>query len=73
MTIVMNMGNYAIEHSLMEAEYGDEVMCAGWNPAVDLAVQPQVAAPANGPSSMPANLATVDADSFLQKMYEYQR
>ena len=30
MGIVMDMGSYEIERSLMAIEYGDEVMCAGW-------------------------------------------
>ena len=73
MGLVMNMSNYEIEHSSMETEYGEEVMCAGWNPAIVLAAQLQPDVPASRPAPMPADLATVDANAFLQKMYEYQR
>jgi len=39
MKVTMNMSNYEIEHETTEAEYGDEVLCAGWNPEIDSACQ----------------------------------
>jgi len=73
MGVVMNMSSYEIERDSMEAEYGDEIMCAGWNPAVSLVCQQQMVVPASRNVSMPAELAAVDAESFLQKMYAWQR
>ena len=73
MGVVMNMSSYEIEDDSTEAEYGEEVMYAGWNPAVALVCQQQMVAPANRHASMPAELATVDVESFLQKMYAFQR
>ena len=73
MGVMMNMSNYEIERDSMEAEYGDEVMCAGWNPAVALVCQKQMVVPTGGQMPMPADLAAVDAESFLQKMYTNQR
>lgn len=73
MNIVMNMSNYEIEYNSMEAEYGEEVMSAGWNPAVALMCPQQRAVPASGEMSIPPDLATVEANLFLQKMYVCQR
>jgi len=73
MGIVMNMSSYEIERDSMETEYGEEVMYAGWNPAIALVCQQQMAVPKNRQMSMPAELATTDAELFLQKMYAYQR
>ena len=68
MAVVMNMSSYEIERDPMEAEYGEEIMYAGWNPAVALAYQQQMVAPANRQMPMPADLATVNAELFLQRM-----
>ena len=73
MGVVMNMSSYEIERDSMEEEYGEEVMYAGWNPAVALARQQQMVVPTGRQMSMPAELAAVDAELFLQKMYAYQR
>jgi hypothetical protein len=69
----MNMSNYEIERDLLETEYGDEVLYASWNPAVALMCQQQVDIRTNRQTPMPAEFASVDAASFLQKMYAYQR
>ena len=73
MGVVMNMSSYEIERDSMEAEYGEEVMCAGWNPVVAQMCQQQLAASASRYASMSAELATVDTELFLQKMYAFQR
>ena len=73
MSVVMNMSSYEIERDSTEAEYGEEVMYAGWNPAVAQVSLQQVAVPANRHVSMPADLTAVDAELFLQKMYAWQR
>jgi hypothetical protein len=64
-TIVMNMSSGKIEHTPSPAEYDDEVLSAGWNPVVSL----EHAVPAEKQLHMPAELATVDAELFLKKMY----
>lgn len=68
MAIIMDMSSYEIEREVsMEAEYGDEIACTGWNPAVSLACHQS--ARTEKRSSMPAELANVDVEQFLQKMY----
>ena len=52
-------------------EYGDEVMCAGWNPQLALAGEGPVAQ-LNRHGNLPADLAMMDIDAFLKRMYEYQ-
>jgi hypothetical protein len=52
-------------------DYGDEVLCAGWNPQLTLAAESPVAQ-INRHNDLPADVAKVDIDSFLEKMYEYQ-
>ena len=74
MGVVMNMSNYEIEgYDLMEAEYGDEVLCSGWNPAFDLACQQHALPKTDKHIILPSSLVTVDAEVFLQKMYACQR
>lgn len=66
MTIVMNMSGYEIEREAVE-QYGDEVMCAGWNPQLAL-----VGEHANVKKTMPDDLAIADVGEFLNRMYAYQ-
>ena len=73
MGVVMSMSSYEIERDSMEAEYGEEVVYAGWNPVVALACQQQMVVPTDKQMSMPAGLATVNAELFLQRMYTWQR
>lgn len=72
--VTMNMSEYGIERSgsLAEADipqYGDEVLYAGWNPALALQQHTETTQAA----AMPRELAKVDVESFLDKMYAYQR
>jgi hypothetical protein len=74
MGIVMNMSSYEIERDdAMEAEYGEEVLYSGWNPAVALACQQHALYRTDRQMAMPPILAAVDAEVFLQKMYACQR
>jgi hypothetical protein len=74
MGVVMNMSSYEIERDdAMEAEYGEEVLYSGWNPAIALTCQQHLLHGTDGPMTMPSSLATVDAEVFLQKMYACQR
>jgi hypothetical protein len=73
MGIVMNMSSYEIERNdAVEAEYGEEVLCSGWNPAVALACQQHALPTADSKMAMPSSLAAMDAEAFLQKMYAWQ-
>jgi hypothetical protein len=66
--LTMNMSGYEIERDDAEASrYDEEVLCAGWVPTLALReVLPERA-------MMPAELATVDVEAFLRKMYRCQR
>ena len=65
-TMILNMsqGNIERDESLT-AEYGDEIMCSGWNPVIAMTQL----VPEDRHRSFPAELAAVDLALFLQKMY----
>jgi hypothetical protein len=72
MAIMMNMSGYEIEREEVAIEeYGDEVMCAGWNPQLALVGDRHVAE-MDKHAVFPRELANVDVETFLQKMYKYQ-
>ena len=48
-------------------DYGVEVLCAGWNPLVAVAVEPSGRC---GP--IPADLSTADTENFLKQFYRCQ-
>ena len=82
MRTTMDMSSYEIEQDAMEIEYGEEIMSAGWNPAVDLVCEQLLQVPAEEEMSMAAELAMLDtpddvstavSEIFLRKMYSYQR
>lgn len=71
MAVVMNMSGYEIEREAVAVgEYGDEVMCAGWNPELALLGDRGVA---KKQAALPREMAQVEVEAFLQKMYRYQR
>lgn len=73
MATTMNMCGYEIEREAVTVEeYGDEVMCAGWNPQLQLVGDHPVPV-MDKRASLPRELANADIEAFLQKMYEYQR
>ncbi len=72
-TTATNMNGCSIEHKALTAEeYGEEVMCAGWTPQLSLLAENPFAR-TNKYAALPADLASLDVDAFLKKMYEYQR
>jgi len=74
MGVVMNMSSYEIERDdAMEAEYGVEVLCSGWNPAVALACRQHTPPRTDNHMTMPSSLTAINAEAFLQKMYACQR
>lgn len=71
-TLVMDANGCDIEHeALVVEEYGDEVMCAGWNPQLTLVAESPVAQ-VNRHVNLHADLANIDVDAFLKKMYEFE-
>jgi hypothetical protein len=71
-TLIMNMGDYAIERDgALEHEYGAEVLDSGWNPAVRLACQERLPTQSLKPALMPADLAALDLEQFMRRMYIY--
>ena len=73
MTTTMNMNGYEIERAdVAGEEYGEEVMCAGWNPQLELVCNYPVME-VDKHTAFARELANVDIASFLQKMYASQR
>jgi hypothetical protein len=71
MAITTNMSNYEIGTDSVEAEYGDEIMCAGWNPDVGLVCQ-NLLQPSDTHLAIPVDLTTETSELFLRKMYSSQ-
>ena len=64
-SLIINMELGTVEQDAAGVvDYGDEVLYSGWVPSVAL-LQPVSVASRN---AMPAELATVDAELFLQSM-----
>lgn len=72
MAITTNMSDYDIEAGLIDAGYDDEILCAGWNPDVDLVCQHLPLEPSDTHMAMPADLTTEVSELFLRRMYSYQ-
>jgi hypothetical protein len=71
-TVAMNMKARNTAHeALMIEEYGEEVMCAGWNPQLTL-VGDSPAVQFNKHANLIAEWTMMDVDAFVKKMYEYQ-
>lgn len=68
----MSMSDCKIEQNdSTEESYSDEVLCAGWNPAI--ALQQHAYLEQSRTPAIPLELVAVDVEQFLQKMYAYQR
>lgn len=72
MAIVMKMSGYEIER-VVEAveEYGDEVMCAEWIPALEQ-VSDRHAMEVDKHVALTPELANLDVEAFLEKIYRNQ-
>ncbi len=64
MMMSMSQGNIECEKTVT-AEYDDEILSSGWNPVVGLSQL----VPEDKHRSFPAELANVDLEVFLKKMY----
>jgi hypothetical protein len=82
MKATMDMSSYEIEQDAMEIEYGEEIMSAGWNPAVDLVCEQLLQIPTDEQMALAAELPSLNSaedvssavsEIFLRKMYSYQR
>ena len=70
--ITMNMSDYKIEHDdSMKAECDYEVSGTVGSPA--LALQEYTETEINRPAPIPQDLVSVDVETFLKRMYAYQR
>lgn len=72
MRIIMDMSSYEIEYEPENTGYSDEVMCSGWTPAIGLMCQVSSESSCRK-AAIPTELATIDSELFLQKMYTYQQ
>ena len=61
-TLTMDMSSYEIDRS-DTLTYGDEILSAGWNPALDLQQYTE------SRQVMPADLIAVDSEMFIKKMH----
>ena len=68
---VINMNNNEVELDAMEDDYGDEIMCGGWNPDVDLVCQQLKIVSTNEQMAMSANPAALISDLMQRRMYSY--
>jgi len=73
MKTTMDMSSLEIEHLSMEAEYGDDILYAGWNPEVDSVSQQLLLVQTNEQLDMSTAPATKVAEFFLGRMYSFQR
>ncbi len=65
------MGSIIEQEVQIVEEYGDEVLCAEWNPQLAQAAElPETEL--NRHVVLPADLVKVDVDTFLNRMYEHQ-
>lgn len=81
MGTTMNMSSYEIEQDAMEIEYGEEILSAGWNPAVDLVCEQLLQVTADEQVDLASELSSLNtpddvssavSDLFMRKMYSYQ-
>jgi hypothetical protein len=73
MKTTVDMSSLEIEHDSMEAEYGDDILYAGWNPDVDSVSQQLLLVPNTEQGDIPAEPTTNVAELFLGRMYTFQR
>jgi hypothetical protein len=74
MSIVMNMSSYVVEEITgTEIGYRDDAMRVDMTPSLQLAIQQHEATLTKRSTAMPANLAEVDVEMFLQAMSACRR
>jgi hypothetical protein len=71
-TVLMHMSSLGINNEATKMEdYSDEVMFAGWYPQLAMVIELSRTV-IDRQITLPAGLVSVDLDTFLQKMYEFQ-
>lgn len=69
----MKMCGYNFQHlALMAEEYGDEVMCSGWNPQLAQANE-HLVAQISEQFSLFAGMVKADVEALQELLYEFQR
>jgi len=53
----------------LEERYGEELLCANWNPVVGLSVAGWCGRPQELSPPLPHDLASIDLDAFLDRVY----
>jgi len=71
MKITMDMSSNEIEHDSMEAEYGDDILYAGWNPEIGSVKQQLQHEMATEQRGMPVATTTKVTESFLGRIYSF--
>ena len=65
MKTTMDMSSYEIEQDAIEVEYEDEILCTGWNPAVDLVCEQLSQIPADKCIAMEADFSTLSSEDDI--------
>jgi hypothetical protein len=73
MKTTMDMSSLEIEHLSIEAEYGDDILYAGWNPEVDSVSQQLLLVPTTEQRDMSTTPTTKVAALFMGRIYSFQR
>jgi hypothetical protein len=55
----------------LEKRYGEELLCANWNPMVPISAIFSHQCPHNLSPHLPDDLASVDLDTFLDRVYAF--
>ena len=78
--MLVTMDMCSVEVDRVDSDYTSEVLCAGWSPEIammqgrtaELATQ-LIHYQAQRAGGMPADVAAMDAEAFLERMYSSQR
>ena len=71
MGIAIKFSNNETDLDLMDAEYGEEIMSAGWNPDVALVGQQLQFAQLGGQTGKPTDPDMLISDMCQRRMYSY--
>jgi hypothetical protein len=73
--MVIYLDNYqkakAARALTLEERYGEELLCANWNPMVGLSVVCWCRRPQELNPPLPPDLASIDLDEFLDRVYAF--
>lgn len=69
MKTTMDMSSYEIEQDAMEIEYSEEIISAGWNPAVDLVCEQLQQVPADEKIMVSEDLTAQNLEDDVSAAY----